>query len=51
MEEYFDPEMEIIEFDAADIITASGGISTGTTGGGWDPDGGFGWEEEEEEPW
>lgn len=46
MEKYLDPEMEIVEFEAKDIIT--------TSGGNWkpdsNPDGGFGWEEEEE-PW
>lgn len=43
MEKYFDPEMEIIEFEAEDIIT--------TSGGGYDTDDGFGFEEEDEEPW
>ena len=43
MEKYFDPEMEIIEFEAEDIITTSGG----TSGGGYDPDGSLGWEEED----
>lgn len=43
MEKYVEPEMEIIEFETEDVITTSGLI--------WEPDGGFGWEEEEEEPW
>ena len=45
MEKYFDPEMEIIEFETEDIITTSGG---GTLP---DPDEWLGWEEEDEEPW
>ena len=45
MEKYFDPEMEIIEFETEDIITTSGG---GTL---HDPDEWLGWEEEDEEPW
>lgn len=42
MEKYMEPEMEIIEFEAEDIIT--------TSGINWNPGGGFGWEEDEE-PW
>ena len=51
MEKYIKPEMEIIEFEAEDIITTSD-ISLNPGGGsGWDIGGGFGWEEEDEEPW
>ena len=51
MEKYFEPEMEIIEFEAEDIITTSD-VSLNPDGGSdWDIGGGFGWEEEEEEPW
>lgn len=37
-EKYERAEMEIIEFEAEDVIANSG-------------DGGFGWEEEDKEPW
>ena len=42
MEKYFDPEMEIIEFETEDIITTSGGTLHG-------PDDFLGWEEEDNE--
>ena len=51
MEKYIEPEMEIIEFDVEDIITTSDVISNPGGGSDWDIGGGFGWEEEGEEPW
>lgn len=39
------PEVKIFNFQVEDIIA----VSQGTTPP--NPDGGFGWEEEEEEPW
>ena len=51
MEKYLDPEMEIVEFEAKDIITTSAPNWKPDGNPDGNPDGGFGWEEEEEEPW